>query len=196
MKSARGCIGTLVAIVLIAGSAHADRVYWQTAELLGAFFPEAARVTFAQIELEQSERDAVERRLGTPVARDEWTVFIALDADGELQGYAVFDEELGEHQPITFAVQFDGDLQIRRQEVVVYRESHGEGITSPRFRQQFVGRGPGDAMNDIDVVSGATISSHSMQRGVRRVTEVLSVLRATRPTELHSGDAPQASSER
>ena len=59
------------------------------------------------------------------------------------------------------------------------REAYGAGIRSTQFRRQFVGRTgkstfrPGD---DIDVISGATISAHSLTRAVHRAAVLLDEL--------------------
>lgn len=177
-------ISGFLTVLLWCAIASGQQVYWEVGPLLGDFFPNAARVTYDEVELTGAETTALQQRLGTAVERTTWTIFRALDADGAAVGYAIFDEELGEHRPITFAVQFDRSGRVVRQEVVVYRESHGEGIVSARFREQFSGRGPGDGMRDIVAVSGATISSNSMRRGVQRTIELVNVLLETRPALL------------
>lgn len=160
------------------------QVYWEATQLLSSFFPDADRVTYRQLELSTSETTLLENRLRAPVTRSSWTIFIATDEADQVMGYAVFDEELGEHMPISFAVQLDPTGQVVRQEVMVYREAYGEGVISERFRRQFVGRGQGDPFRDIDSVSGATISTHSMTRGTRRIVEVLGLILDTRQSEL------------
>ena len=58
-----------------------------------------------------------------------------------------------------------------RQEIVVYREARGDEVRDEHFRAQFVGKGADDAIDtdsDIQVVSGATISSRAMAVGVKR----------------------------
>ena len=58
-----------------------------------------------------------------------------------------------------------------RQEIVVYREARGDEVRDERFRAQFVGKSARDAIDtdqDIQAVSGATISSRAMAVGVKR----------------------------
>jgi hypothetical protein len=169
-----------------------NQVYWEAAQLLSSFFPDADRVTYRQLELSSPETTLLENRLHAPVNRVSWTIFVATDQAEEVMGYAVFDEELGEHMPISFAVQLDPTGQVVRQEVMVYREAFGEGVISERFRRQFVGRGQGDPFRDIDSVSGATISTHSMTRGTRRIVEVMGLILDTRQSELSVQPAQRA----
>ena len=68
-------------------------------------------------------------------------------------------------------------------EVVQYREPFGDGVRAARFRDQFRGRSatsgfrPGE---DIDIISGATISSRSLCIGVQRSAVLIDEL-AVRP---------------
>ncbi len=186
MTTPRHIAATLALLlgVFVSGSAQADQVYWQVGELLGDFFPDADRVTYEEITLTEVDAARLASSLGAVPNRTAWTVFKALDSAGRVVGYAVFDEELGEHRPITFAVQFDTSGRVVRHEIVVYRESQGDGVTDGRFWAQFEGRCAGDSMRDVVAVSGATISSNSMRRGVRRTVEVMAVLLETHPTEM------------
>jgi hypothetical protein len=77
-------------------------------------------------------------------------------------------DEIGKEYPITagFVV---GDDRIERTEVLVYRESRGMEIHLPAFLAQFVGsRLDGDRLsNNIDGITGATISVNAMTRMAR-----------------------------
>ena len=95
---------------------------------------------------------------------------------GAILGYAVIDDEKGMHEPITFAVLVGPDGIVNRQEVLVYRESEGDGITRKAFRRQFVGKTVKSPLRpgaDVVIVSGATISSNSMAVGVRRALAIV-----------------------
>ncbi len=161
-----------------APSADAQTAYYSTESLLLSFFPDADRVTYAQVALSDADLALLEQRLGYRPDRTDWTVFIALTA-GTVSGFAVVDDELGQHEPITFGVRMDPDAVIDRVEVVVYREPYGDEVRDERFRRQFVGRDwrqPLRVGHEIVAISGATISSHSLARGASRASAVLSVL--------------------
>ena len=176
---------TLSLTVAVApSSAHADTVYWQTRDLLASFFPSSQRVTFRKFDLDGAERSRVEQRLGYRLARDSYTFFVATTGD-RVDGYALLDDENGQHLPISFAVKLSPAGTVERQEVTAYRESHGEGVRDARFRSQFVGKTVADTLRagtDISVISGATISSRSMTIGVKRALVLFDELvgRATR----------------
>lgn len=146
-------------------AASASGVYFDSASLLRGFFPDAARVGFETV---------------TPDGERPTHVFVAFDGEGAPLGYAVILDERGQHLPITFGVRFDLEGKVTRTEVMAYRENYGAQITARRFQEQFEHKGPTDHLSigdDITVISGATVSSHSMTRAVRRAIHYVELLR-------------------
>jgi hypothetical protein len=144
--------------------------FFTTPQVLKEFFPKSQRVTYRKVKLGPAELAAVQGRLGYKPARPEYVIFVATTGE-QVDGYAIIDDELGQHEQITFAVKLSPAGVVERHEVMVYRESYGEEITDSRFRRQFQGKTAKDPVRagvDIDVVTGATISSRSMAIGVRR----------------------------
>lgn len=139
-------------------------------EILREFFPGSDRVTYIEVAPPAPQRATIEKQLGYRLPRASYYFYVAT-TKGRVDGYAFVDDELGQHEPITFAVRISGDGVVERQEVLAYREAWGGEIRDPRFRRQFVGKTLRDAFQlrvDIDAISGATISSAAMARGVKR----------------------------
>jgi hypothetical protein len=152
------------------GSARADQVYFTPRELLADFFHASQSVTYKRLQLSDGDKTRLAHRLGYEPAKPTYTFYVAASG-GRVDGYAFLDEEMGEHQPISFAVKLSPDGRVQRQEIVVYREPRGDEVRDERFRRQFVGKSAHDpivANEDIVVVSGATISSRAMANGVKR----------------------------
>jgi electron transport complex protein RnfG len=168
-------VGLGVAVSL---PAQAAGTYFTTPQILKEFFPKSQRVSFRKVKLGPAELAALQGRLGYKPAKPEYVIFVATTGE-HVDGYAVIDEELGQHEQITFAVKLSPEGAVERHEVMVYREKYGEEITDARFRRQFQGKTAKDAVRagvDIDVVTGATISSRSMAIGVRRALVLLDEL--------------------
>ena len=75
--------------------------------------------------------------------------------------------------PITFLVIFDSKGSILNSHVVKYREPYGGEISSPKWMNQFKGRNASSRFvvgNDIDGISGATISVYSMSAGIMKLS--------------------------
>lgn len=146
-------------------------------KILAAFFPTSKKVSYVTFTPNAAERVAIGQRLGYKLNKRRYYFYVAR-TDGRIDGYAFIDDELGQHEPITYAVKLTPAGVVQQQEVLAYRERFGAEIGSRRFRRQFIGktvRDPVRAGRDIHIVSGATISSHSMARGVRRALVLFDV---------------------
>lgn len=171
-----GVVGGL----LVPRTAAAQATYWSTRDLLADFFKTSERVSFRQFDLDAATRQRLEKRLGyaLPPAKSGYTIFVAATA-GHVDGYALFDDELGQHLPISYAVKLSPAGSVERQEIVSYREARGDEVRDARFRAQFVGKTSHDPLrpgDDVVAISGATISSRAMAIGVRRALVVLDEL--------------------
>lgn len=146
--------------------------------VLQSFFPQSQRVSPRSIDLTAAQKQRLESKLGVALGKDHWVVFVARTGE-RIDGYAIVDDEMGQHQPITFATKLSPRGAVERLEIVVYREPRGDEVRDPRFRRQFEGKTAQDPIRlgrDIDAVSGATISSGSMAVGVRRAVALLEEL--------------------
>jgi len=151
---------------------RAETNYYSTRDVLAQFFPNSEHVGYRTFTLDKSIRTRLAQRLGYAPARDKYTIFVAT-THGQIDGYAVVDDEQGLHQPITFATRLSPRGIVERVEIMVYREPRGDEVRDPRFRKQFQGKTSQDPLRpgrDIDAVSGATVSSASLAVGVRRAT--------------------------
>ncbi len=163
--------------------AQAQQVYWTTRNLLASFFPKSEKVSFRRFNIDAAVRERLKARLGYAPAKAVYTFYVA-STGGQVDGYALIDDEMGQHQPITFAVQLSPKAVVQRQEIVVYREPRGDEVTDDRFRRQFVGKSSRDPLRlsiDVAAISGATISSAAMATGVRRAAVLLEEFLATQP---------------
>ncbi|HEY0839947.1 MAG TPA: FMN-binding protein [Vulgatibacter sp.] len=181
-----GAVRLALALAVVApAAAQASATYFTTPQVLREFFPRSERVTYRKVAIGASHERALSERLGYRPARKEYVIFVAYTGD-HVDGYAIVDDERGQHEPITFGVKLSPEGVVERQEVMVYREKYGEEIVDPRFRAQFVGKRASDpirAGQDVDVITGATISSRSMAVGVRRAVALVDVLVLHPPAE-------------
>jgi len=172
----RAALLLAVAVVTfgLAASGHAQ-VYYSVRGLLAEQFRQSDLVDFQRVQLTAERREGIERQLGQKLAKTEYIFYVARSAD-HVDGYALFDREIGQHEYIDFATFFDCDGRVTRVEVVAYREPYGEGIRSKRFRRQFIGKEADSGFkpgHDIDVISGATLSARAMAKAVKRATLLL-----------------------
>lgn len=84
--------------------------------------------------------------------------------------YVLFAEAMGKVDSFTYLIIFKPDGIIENVSVLVYKENYGGEIGSKRFLRQFAGKSNGMNMEyteDIDGISGATISVQAIIRAVR-----------------------------
>jgi len=158
----------------LAAEGHAQ-VYFSVRGLLADQFRQSEVVDFKRVQLSARAREQIEQELGEKLDKGEYIFYVAHSGES-IDGYALFDREIGQHEYIDFAVFFDPRGRVTRVEVVAYREPYGDAIRSHRFREQFVGKAADSGFRpgkDIDIVSGATLSARAMAKAVQRASLLL-----------------------
>jgi hypothetical protein len=87
-------------------------------------------------------------------------------------GYFFVDAVIGKHDLINYAVALSSEGKVRQVEILEYREAYGGEVRNARWRAQFVGRHHGDSIQigqDIQNISGATLSCQHLTDGIRRL---------------------------
>ena len=90
-------------------------------------------------------------------------------ADGS---WFIVDEVIGKHEMITYAVAIRADGTVKGIEIMEYVESYGYEVADASWRKQFVGKRAGDPLklgNDVQNISGATLSCKHLTDGVKRL---------------------------
>ncbi|MBA3496888.1 MAG: FMN-binding protein [Gemmatimonadales bacterium] len=104
-----------------------------------------------------------------------------ISRSGTLLGFAQVRNVKGKDQQITYLVATDSADALRDIDILVYREPYGGEVAYEPWRKQFRGKTSNAALQvgkDIRNVSGATISSNAVTRGVRRALADLTAWRA------------------
>jgi Na+-translocating ferredoxin:NAD+ oxidoreductase RnfG subunit len=102
------------------------------------------------------------------------------EAGGRVLGFFVFDRVIGKHLYIDYSVALDPAGRIRQVDILQYRESYGGEIRSASWLAQFAGKISASALQvgyDIRNISGATLSSHHVTEGVKRIMAIANRLR-------------------
>lgn len=153
------------AMVCGASTAHAV-VYLNVEQAQAAIFP-GKNLTPAGTTLSAAQRKAIEKNSGIRVRNPElkaWRV--------EGGGWFLLDEVLGKHEFITYAVGLTEDGAVKQIEVMDYRETYGGQVRDEKWRAQFTGKKYGAKLKldeDIQNISGATLSSRHIADGIRRL---------------------------
>jgi len=136
------------ALVSVTSAAHAVQ-YMSVAQAQKAAFPSATQ--FVEVQ-----------------AGRVWKA----QAGGNVIGLFVFDRVIGKHLYIDYTVALDPGGRVRRVDILQYRESYGGEVRQASWLAQFVGKtaaSPLQVDGDIRNISGATLSSHHVTEGVKRI---------------------------
>ena len=169
----------LAVSALAAAPASAFAVDYLTAEQAGKLmFPDADHFTSRELTLDAAQMQKLDAA-GVRARSARWPVKVAQRGETTL-GYVVVDEVIGKFELITYAVGITLDGAVKQVEVLSYRESHGHEIRLPAWRKQFVGKtvaSPLKLGDDINNISGATLSCSHVTEGVKRIVAVLDLAR-------------------
>jgi hypothetical protein len=127
--------------------------------------------------LSAAEIAAIEHDSGVKVFAGSLRVWKADD------GYFFVDAVIGKHDLIDYAVALTAEGQVRQVEILEYREAYGGEVRNSHWRAQFVGRHHSDPIQigqDIQNISGATLSCQHLTDGIRRLLSTYAIAIAGR----------------
>ena len=168
-----------LAAFVVAAPARAAQ-YATVEEAAKRSFPDATSFKETTLQLSADEARAVANATGLAPRAAPLRAMVALGGDRPL-GVVVIDAVIGKFEMIDFAVGIAADGKIRNVEILTYRESHGYEVRLPAWRKQFVGKGKADKLrvdDDINNISGATMSATHVTDGVRRIVATVDMLKA------------------
>ncbi|GJL63878.1 MAG: hypothetical protein NPIRA04_25320 [Nitrospirales bacterium] len=146
-------------------------VFFTEEEAAKVMFPDSDNIRKATLSLNSEQKELVEEQIGWKFPENSFTTYIG-ETGGKADGYAMVQNTIGKHRPITYMVGVDTEGEVTNFEVLVYREARGNEIATKRFNYQYEGKDIRDPIRinrDIINISGATMSVRSASAGVKRV---------------------------
>ena len=144
-------------------------VYLTEEQALKLLFPKS-RIHAEDLRLVPEQKARIQERIGWKFPEESFRAFKA-ESNGKVDGYAVIQETIGKHRPITYMVGVSPDGRVTSVEILVYRESKGNEVRMKRFNYQYEGKTTQDPIRinkDIINITGATMSVRSVSAGVKR----------------------------
>ncbi|MEP6601840.1 MAG: FMN-binding protein, partial [Nitrospirota bacterium] len=145
-------------------------VYLTEEEALKILFPAAQKIQADELRLTPEQKVQIQDRIGWKFPEESFKAFTA-QSNGTVHGYAVIQETIGKHRPITYIVGVSPEGKVFDVEIMVYRESKGSEVRRKRFNAQYEGKTAQDPISinkDIINITGATMSVRSVSAGVKR----------------------------
>jgi Na+-translocating ferredoxin:NAD+ oxidoreductase RnfG subunit len=150
--------------------AHAE-VFLTEDEALKLMFPNSGRIRKDVIRLTPEKKTQIEERIGWKFPEEFFEVYIG-ETGAQIDGYALIQNTIGKHKPMTYMVGIDHTGHVLNVELLVFREARGSEVRTKRFNVQYEGKTVLDPVRlnkDIINISGATMSVRSMTAGIKRV---------------------------
>lgn len=144
------------------------------AEAQQLFFPQNAKFNSLNTRRLADDYRQASREARVPSVFPRFKVW-QVEIDGEFVGFFFTDDAIGKQDRFDFAVATDVNNRIIGTRVLRYRESHGYEIMQGWWLAQFVGLGPEAPIargQEIDGISGATLSVDHMAESVRRLVKL------------------------
>ena len=146
-------------------------VFLSEEEAVKLMFPKSERVKKELLRVPTDRKIAIEERIGWKFPEEVFEVYIG-ETGTQVDGYALVQNTIGKHKPMTYMVGVDAHGHVSNVELLVYREARGSEVRTKRFNVQYEGKTASDPVRlnkDIINISGATMSVRSMTAGVKRV---------------------------
>ena len=153
------------AALTIAVPAHAT-VYMSIEQAQALMFP-GETLTAHPVTLTDDQVSRIEEASDTDVLSKSLKAWKASGG-----GWFIADQVVGKHDFIPIALAIDAHGAVKDVEILEYRESYGDDVRNPKWRAQFTGKTSHSTLrltDDIQNISGATLSSKHITDGVRRL---------------------------
>ena len=137
-------------------------------------FPQSVRLVLTTVKVIDKQKKPIEQKVRQKFFRNElyvWKIY-QLESPSKLVGRAILDNVYGKEMPITFLVVFDLKGNIIRSAIVKYREAIGGQVAHVHWQKQFIDKNALSSFQvgtDIDGITGATISVHSVTKGIHKL---------------------------
>ena len=134
-------------------------------------FSDSCKINVFKFQVENGLRFNAEKH-GKQRFFGKFVYYYEIIENDEIAGYAILDNVLGKVKPITFMVICDQEKSIKSVEVIKYREQHGGAVAKRSWLDQFKNNDLNSNFEldeDIDGISGATISVKSLLKGIKKI---------------------------
>lgn len=168
----------LIIIFVVAGVNLFSRlnaeIFFTEKEALQFIFPEVERIEIEEYFLTMQQKKLLEkeRKIKFHPEYDRNFKFYIGIFNSDTIGYAYIDTVEGKWSPITYIVRISSRGKVENLAAMNISEKAGKAVKEKMFLEQYIGKSIADTLEvhkDVDAVTGATISSRALTRGVKKV---------------------------
>lgn len=163
---------TVVLFLLLSALLIPQDLTKEITENLKETFGKDCQIEVSKYPIEKKLKAEIEKKVQQKFFQD-FVYIYKIKLNNRLSGYAILDNVYGKSLPITFLVIFDLDLRIKSVHIIKYREQYGGAVKNHSWNDQFKGKNYESSYKvgeDINSISGATISVNSVTKGVHKLS--------------------------
>jgi len=170
----------LCCLILLFSPLAASSIKSKAETSLRSFFGASATLKRSTFQIPPSIKTSIEKTVRQRFFRNE-VYFWKIELQDGSRAFAILDNVYGKAMPITFLVAFDKQGTVLHSTIVKYREAIGGMVRAAKWQHQFVGRNAESGFaigKDIDAISGATISTHAVAKGIKKLSLLFQSIKA------------------
>lgn len=159
-------------LLIITGLVFGNEIKDESIEFIKTVCGDEVAISYDVYKIPLDVKAKIETQAGQSFFKDEVIVW-DIKMDDSTIALGIMDNVYGKTLPITFLVIFDLEGKIMKSDVIKYREPYGGGVTNDIWQSQFEGKSKDSDFSvgdEIQAISGATISVNSLSRGVKKLT--------------------------
>lgn len=169
---------SFILFILHIGSVFAGEIREKTKKIIIEKFSDDIEIKTYKLELDKELKKNSEK-FARQRFYSKFVYYYEIKKDDKNIAYAILDNVKGKVKPITFLIVFNNNLSINAVEIIKYREEHGGAIENKEWLMQFNNKSLQTKLvlnNNIDGISGATISVKAIIKGVKRLLYLINNL--------------------
>ena len=141
-------------------------------KIIENYFGKSVVYSFSEYQISTGLKSKIENSTGQRFFKEQIVVWEIIENDS-LKALGLLDNVYGKSLPITFMVLFDLEGRVLKADIVKYREPYGGGVAERNWLNQFLGFDGNSTYklgDDIQSISGATISCRAVTKGVKMLS--------------------------
>ena len=161
--------------ILLASLIFPSKIMDNTLNEIKSVFPNSLSIQHSKYQIPKNSKKEIQNTVKQKFFRPDLNLWIIMNEDSS-KYYGILDNVKGKSLPITFLTIFNDSSQVYYSSIIKYREAYGGEVGSRSWLDQFFSYTDSSKYkvgNDISGITGATISVHSITKGIRKLSYLI-----------------------
>ena len=166
----------LIYILFFISTIFCSKIIDKATDNIKNLFPNYISIEHKMYKIPKDIKMSIQNTTKQKFFRPELNLWIITNEDSS-KYYGILDNVKGRSLPITFLTVFNDSSQVYHSEIIKYREAYGGEVGNRSWLNQFnlyTDKSKYKVGDDISGITGATISVHSISKGIRKLSYLIS----------------------